>query len=370
MKIRSQVGGADFNSKGNMRLLSKYGGGSKGPRQDYPPGFAKGGVVRKSYQDGGKTMGAADGVPSRPSLARPGRKMAGKGKHKGGDTHVNVIMAGGQGPGGGPPIGAGPTPAPGGAPMPPMPMGPPPGAMAGPGGPPGGPMPMPPMHAKGGRVKAYAKGGRVKKFAKGGRADGLPTTDDMFTSSKPKALNKTKKLTEAKDHEEEMFEGRKHHKDGGEASEKKAEWKDDNEKSEKGEKKALFNTGGHAEEREERAIGGPGQMPVGPPPQMMRRPMPMMAPQGRPMPQMAQRPGMVPTGGGPLGGGMGAPSPGRMPMVRAHGGVIEHEHHHHHFHHEGHEEHKDDGGPVIHKAGAKTGYHRAEMQKKMEEEGK
>ncbi len=121
------------------------------------------------YATGGEVGGDIGGAPSRPNLAKPGRKM-GKGKGQKG-TNITIVVAGG----GGKPPGDGPAmagPPPGGLPMPPHPMPmPPPGA--GPGGP-----PMPPMRKHGGAVGRFATGGRIAnlgKYAHGGkvkRADG------------------------------------------------------------------------------------------------------------------------------------------------------------------------------------------------------
>ena len=131
-------------SEGNTRLLKQYGGGSEPPRQSYSgvKGYATGGAVRGDNPSLAEGM-AASGTPAKPSLGRPGRKMAGKGK-KDPKTNITVVVA----PGGKddkPPMPMPvPVPGPSAGPPPPMPM-PPPG-MAGPGGP-----PMP-MRAKGGRV--------------------------------------------------------------------------------------------------------------------------------------------------------------------------------------------------------------------------
>lgn len=140
------------SAKGNDRLLKSYGGNagsSPMARQKY----ASGGAVKAKEGNPSLSEGlsAADGAPAKPSLARPGRKMA-KGKDAGKKgTTVNIVIAG-KGPDAGP--------------KPDMPM-PPPGA--GPGGP---PMPPPPMRANGGAVGKFAKGGRIAnlgKFAHGGK---------------------------------------------------------------------------------------------------------------------------------------------------------------------------------------------------------
>ena len=141
---------ARSGAEGNTRLQNMYGAGSTPPHQSYPKGYAAGGAV-KGFAIGGAA--SADGSPAKPNLARPGRKMAGKGKKGGKGTNVNVIvMPKGDGPGG-PPMMLPPGPMAGPPPSgPPMPM-PPPG--------PGGP-PMP-MRKHGGKVQAFKKGGRVKK---------------------------------------------------------------------------------------------------------------------------------------------------------------------------------------------------------------
>ena len=169
MSYMKQYGTA---AKGNDRLLKQYGGNagsSPMARQRY----AKGGAVKAgnpSLDEGLST--AAEGAPAKPSLARPGRKMPGKGKDKkGGKTNVNVIIAQAPPKGDGmpmPPPGAGPS-----GPPPPMPM-PPPG--------PGGP-PMP-MRKHGGAVGRFAKGGRVK------RDDGGPVPGEISDAAQRKYLRK------------------------------------------------------------------------------------------------------------------------------------------------------------------------------------
>ena len=170
---------APKDSEGNRRLLSKYGGGSKGPRQPYATGGAvkraAGGMVNMDDEDdmpddgsGGMPDMSAEGDSAPPRLDRPGRKMHGKdkgkdAKDKKGGTNVNVIIM--------PPGGAPGGPPPPGGPMPPMMAGPPPGPPpgppmlppglppgAGPGGPPMG------MHKNGGRV-GRAMGGKVHSDA-------------------------------------------------------------------------------------------------------------------------------------------------------------------------------------------------------------
>ena len=164
---------APKDSEGNRRLLSKYGGGSKGPRQPYATGGAvkraAGGMVDDEDDmpddgSGGMPDMSAEGDSAPPRLDRPGRKMHGKdkGKDKKGGTNVNVIIMPSGGAPGGPP--------PPGGPMPPMMAGPPPGPPpgppmpppgAGPGGPPMG------MHKNGGRV-GRAMGGKVPVQNEGG----------------------------------------------------------------------------------------------------------------------------------------------------------------------------------------------------------
>lgn len=129
-------GMARSGSEGNTRLQKMYGAGSTPPRQDYPKGYATGGAV-KAYATGGEVSDTAEGMPSKPNLGRPGRKM-GKGKAKAGGkgTNVNVVIM--------------PKPD---MPKPDMAAGAPP---AGP-----GPMPMPPPGAGGPPMPMRAKGGRV-----------------------------------------------------------------------------------------------------------------------------------------------------------------------------------------------------------------
>lgn len=138
---------------GNNRLLKSYGGGSTGPRQAY----ATGGMVKGSNPSLSEGLTAAGGA-AKPSLARPGRKMASKGKSKDKKgTQVNVVIA--QAPPTEKPEGPMPMMPPMGGPPPgPPPMPPPP--MAGPPGPGG---PMPPMRAFGGPV---AKKDEAVKIAK------------------------------------------------------------------------------------------------------------------------------------------------------------------------------------------------------------
>lgn len=129
-------------SDGNSRLLKQYGGSEKeSDRQKY----ADGGSVKTGGNPSLAEGISAAGAPAKPSLARAGRKAAGKGGKKDAKTNVNVLImpkpdaatASGKmegpmpsGPVAGPPVSG---------PMPPMP---PPGV--------GGP-PMP-MRANGGRV--------------------------------------------------------------------------------------------------------------------------------------------------------------------------------------------------------------------------
>lgn len=150
---------ARSGAEGNTHLLKSYGGGSSGPRQAY----ATGGAVRNSPNPALAEGLSAAGGAAKPSLARPGRKMASKAKGKGKkETQINVIVAPSGGdkaagpvsPGGPMPPMAGP---PGPPPMPPGPPMPPPGA---------GPGPMPPMRARGGKVVTKS----VKKRESGGRA--------------------------------------------------------------------------------------------------------------------------------------------------------------------------------------------------------
>lgn len=155
----SYMKGLGTSAKGNDRLLKQYGGNagsSPMARQHYATGGAvKGG--NPSLDEG--LSAAADGAPAKRSLARPGRKVAGKKKDA--KTNINIIVAGAPGKADGP--GAPPMPAPG-------PMAGPPPPMPPPGGPPGGP-PMP-LRANGGRVAGvaqFAKGGKVKSFVPFGK---------------------------------------------------------------------------------------------------------------------------------------------------------------------------------------------------------
>lgn len=156
----SYMKGYGTAAKGNDRLLKQYGGNagsSPMARQHY----ASGGAVKSgnpSLDEG--LAAAADGAPAKRSLARPGRKAAGKKKEA--KTNINIVVA------------AKPD-----APKPDMPMPmPPPGAV--PPGPPPGPMPPVPMRANGGTVGKYARGGRIAnlgKYAHGGKikkAEGGP----------------------------------------------------------------------------------------------------------------------------------------------------------------------------------------------------
>lgn len=170
------------SAKGNDRLLKQYGGSSGSSpmaRQHYAAGGKVGGNPSLSE---GLSAAGAEGAPAKPSLARPGRKMAGKGgAKKGGKTNVNVIIA--------------QAPPKGDMAAPPKDMAGPPGPPPGPPMPPPGPPPGMPMRASGGRISnlgKYAHGGKVTtkgdeakkiaddeesegKYAKGGRvkrADG------------------------------------------------------------------------------------------------------------------------------------------------------------------------------------------------------
>lgn len=143
MKMKSM---ARSGAEGNCRLLSKYGGGSSGPRQHY----ASGGVV-KARADGGSVMEEeevdVEGEEAMPRLDKPSRKPKGESK-----TVVNVVIAGkddsqGMPALGGPPMGLPAGGAPGGLP----------------GGGPAGGMPPMPMRKHGGRV-TKAEGGGVKDY--------------------------------------------------------------------------------------------------------------------------------------------------------------------------------------------------------------
>lgn len=179
------------SAKGNDRLLKQYGG-SAGSSPMARQHYAKGGAVKGKEGNPSLAEGleAADGAPSKPSLARPGRKMAKKGgdDKKDAKTNVNIIIAG-KSPD------AGPKAAP---PMPPpdMPMPPPGGAGPGPGGP-----PMP-MRKHGGAVGRFATGGRITnlgKYAHGGkvkRADGGWTGEgDSGKAAKEKAADLREKAS-------------------------------------------------------------------------------------------------------------------------------------------------------------------------------
>ena len=173
----SYMNGVKRGAVGNTRLLSKFGAGSKGPRQQY----ANGGHV-KHRASGGPAMedgpALAEGEAARPNLARPGRKMPGKGGKDGKKgTNVNVIVMPHAPGAGGPPMG-GPGPMTGAGPMPPPPpMAKPPMPMPPPGGAPMGGPPMG-MRANGGRV-ARKSGGKVmrKHKADGGDVDDKPVTN-------------------------------------------------------------------------------------------------------------------------------------------------------------------------------------------------
>lgn len=154
---------ARSGASGNTHLLKQYGGGSTGPRQAY----ATGGAVRTSPNPSLAEGLSAAGGSAKPSLARPGRKMASKAKGKGKkETQINVVVATPPAKPEGPPAGLPPMPPmagpPGPPPMPPSPPMPPPGA---------GPGPMP-MRAKGGKVVTKS----VKKRAEEDRKNGGPVS--------------------------------------------------------------------------------------------------------------------------------------------------------------------------------------------------
>lgn len=145
----SYIKGAPMGNVGNARLLKQYGGGSSGSKHSEMKGYATGGAVKDGNPSLSEGLSAAGG-PSKPNLARPGRKMPGKKAAGKGKTNINVVVM--QKPDATAGAGAGP-----GGPMMPMPGGPGPGPMPDAGGPP------PPMRKHGGRV-------HMKK-----RADGGPT---------------------------------------------------------------------------------------------------------------------------------------------------------------------------------------------------
>lgn len=134
---------ARSGAEGNTRLLAKYGGGSKPPRQSYPKGYATGGMVKDESPALNEGMEAADGEAARPNPGRAGRKASSKT-----NIVINVAPAD-KGAAGLPP----PMPMPPASPAMPPPAppmaGPPPGpGMMPPGGPPIGPRPF----KTGGRV--------------------------------------------------------------------------------------------------------------------------------------------------------------------------------------------------------------------------
>lgn len=160
----SYMKSAGTSAKGNDRLLKQYGGNdgsSPMARQHY----ATGGAVKSANPSLNEGLSAA-GAPAKKSLARPGRKMPGKGKSKGKEakTNINVIIAGGK-----PEAPAMPPPPMDGPPMPP------PGA----GGPPPAGMPM---RAKGGRV-CKEDGGRISEDSKTEAAKLREESKDAKTSS-------------------------------------------------------------------------------------------------------------------------------------------------------------------------------------------
>lgn len=138
-------------SEGNTRLLAKYGGGSKPPRQHY----ATGGAVK------GENPALDEGMEAAPIAdlgdEKPSKSKKDKGDKKDAKTSINIVVM--------PKADAAPPmPPPGAAgmsPPPPMPMPPMPPPGAGPGGP-----PMPPMRAKGGRVMKHDDAAMDKKAVK------------------------------------------------------------------------------------------------------------------------------------------------------------------------------------------------------------
>lgn len=142
--------GVRASNEGNASLLKQYGGGKSGGKHaDGGKCYASGGAVKSGNPSLGEGLSAAGG-PSKPSLARPGRKMPGKSAGKG-KTNINVVV---MSPKGGDD-----------KPMPPMAdAGGPPMMPPGAGGPPGAP-PMP-MRASGGRVKREDGGSTISKDSK------------------------------------------------------------------------------------------------------------------------------------------------------------------------------------------------------------
>lgn len=178
----SYMKSAGTSAKGNDRLLKQYGGNdgsSPMARQHY----ATGGAVKSANPSLNEGLSAA-GSPAKKSLARPGRKMPGKGKSKGKEakTNINVIIAG-------------KPEAPAAGPMPPPPMDGPPMPPPGAGGPPPAGMPM---RAKGGRV-CKADGGSAEKddgeFS--GAGSGTASESDEGVSPNQLRIGPTKTLDRA-----------------------------------------------------------------------------------------------------------------------------------------------------------------------------
>lgn len=136
--------------------------------ENAPRKYAAGGAVSDS--------GTVEGMAAKPRLDRPGRAKGKKGGKEGKGATVNIVIAGGKGPGGPPPM-AGPPPD--------MPMPPPPG--------PGGP-PMP-MRKSGGAVGKFAKGGRVKREGGGRISEDSKREIERIEKDTPRGLGNLNALS-------------------------------------------------------------------------------------------------------------------------------------------------------------------------------
>jgi hypothetical protein len=209
--------------------------------------------------------------------------------------------------------------------------------------------------------RAYAHGGRVKHHGKhhhkdGGKADHQHEPHDEGHNTQREGARVSESKVEWKDKAGEESEGKAKFRHGGHVREdesedrvmiRKAVHKHESHMH-KGEKETKLKHGVHA--RHHKPFGGPVVAPAG-------------------LNRAGVRPMPVPVRG-PIGRRGIAPAPAGAAGIMKHGGKADHDADDKHEHHGHHRKHHDDGGPVIHKGGAKGGRHRLAMFHKMKHDGK